>query len=155
MTTPTSPDLATTNSRLLSLDAYRGFIMICLSWGGFGLAKYGELKMQVHHDSGWWRFFHVQFDHGPWTGWGFWDLIMPAFMFMVGMAMPFSQARLRLCWAVEVERPARSEAFLLLVDARSGESVLRRRLTFDLREATYRVFTTESPTPMAPGWTTP
>jgi|688.fasta_scaffold17293_5 predicted acyltransferase len=93
MTTPTSPDLATTNSRLLSLDAYRGFIMICLTWGGFGMGKFSELKMQAHPDSGWWRFFHAQFDHGPWAGWGFWDLIMPAFMFMVGMAMPFSQAR--------------------------------------------------------------
>jgi predicted acyltransferase len=82
-----------TNGRLLSLDAYRGFIMICLSWGGFGLGKFSELKMQAHPGSGWWRFFHAQFDHGPWAGWGFWDLIMPAFIFMVGMAMPFSQSR--------------------------------------------------------------
>ncbi len=93
MTTPPSPDTVTTNSRLLSLDAYRGFIMICLTWGGFGMGKFSELKMQAHPDSGWWKFFHAQFDHGAWAGWGFWDLIMPAFMFMVGMAMPFSQAR--------------------------------------------------------------
>ncbi|MCP4174653.1 MAG: DUF5009 domain-containing protein, partial [Fuerstiella sp.] len=39
------------------------------------------------------------FVHPPWesiTGWGgvsFWDLIQPSFMFMVGVAMPFSYAR--------------------------------------------------------------
>jgi predicted acyltransferase len=89
----TAPETNLPTDRLLSLDAYRGFIMICLSWGGFGLGKFSELKMQAHPASGWWRFFHAQFDHGPWAGWGFWDLIMPAFLFMVGMAMPFSQTR--------------------------------------------------------------
>ena len=93
MRTLASPDTAAPSARLGSLDAYRGFIMICLTWGGFGLGKFSELKMQAHPDSGWWRFFHAQFDHGPWAGWGFWDLIMPAFIFMVGMAMPFSHAR--------------------------------------------------------------
>jgi predicted acyltransferase len=58
-------------------------------WSG----KFSELKLQAHPESGWWRLFHVQIDHGPWAGWGFWDLIMPTFMFMVGMAMPFSQTR--------------------------------------------------------------
>jgi heparan-alpha-glucosaminide N-acetyltransferase len=33
------------------------------------------------------------FDHVPWTGAVFWDLIQPAFMFMVGVAMPFALAR--------------------------------------------------------------
>ena len=93
MSASTETPTTMTTGRLLSLDAYRGFIMICLTWGGFGLGKFSELKMQAHPDSSWWRFFHAQFDHGPWAGWGFWDLIMPAFMFMVGMAMPFSQAR--------------------------------------------------------------
>ncbi|MBM4156115.1 MAG: DUF5009 domain-containing protein [Lentisphaerae bacterium] len=93
MTTTPSTAAEANSARLLSLDAYRGFIMICLSWGGFGLAKFCDLKMQAHPESGWWRFLHAQLDHGPWAGWGFWDLIMPAFIFMVGMAMPFSQAR--------------------------------------------------------------
>ncbi|MEQ1912370.1 MAG: DUF5009 domain-containing protein [Vicinamibacterales bacterium] len=44
-------------------------------------------------DSGFWKFIHAQWEHGEWVGWGFWDLIMPSFMFMVGMAMPFSHAR--------------------------------------------------------------
>jgi predicted acyltransferase len=33
------------------------------------------------------------FDHVDWTGAVFWDLIQPAFMFMVGVAMPFALAR--------------------------------------------------------------
>jgi predicted acyltransferase len=34
-----------------------------------------------------------QFEHASWEGLTFWDLIQPAFMFMVGVAMPFSFAR--------------------------------------------------------------
>ena len=86
-------DPAPASARLVSLDAYRGFIMICLACNGFGLARLSELQLREHPDSGWWRLLHTQFSHAPWAGWGFWDLIMPAFIFMVGMAMPFSQAR--------------------------------------------------------------
>ena len=32
------------------------------------------------------------FDHVPWEGLVFWDLIQPAFMFMVGVSMPFALA---------------------------------------------------------------
>ena len=33
-----------------------------------------------------------QFDHVQWRGCSFWDLIQPSFMFLVGVAMPFSYA---------------------------------------------------------------
>ena len=82
-----------TAPRLLSLDAYRGFIMVVLAFGGFGLARTAELHLQADADSTLWKFVLHHFDHGAWAGWGFWDLIMPAFIFMVGMAMPFSLAR--------------------------------------------------------------
>ena len=35
---------------------------------------------------------HHQLDHVAWRGCVFWDLIQPSFMFMVGVAMPFSYA---------------------------------------------------------------
>jgi predicted acyltransferase len=35
----------------------------------------------------------AQVEHVPWEGLVFWDLIQPAFMFMVGVAMPFALAR--------------------------------------------------------------
>ena len=69
--------------------------------------------------------------------------------------LPLSTSRLRLCWLVEVTRRHRGETFLLLIDAQTGETLLRRCLTLDLSEATYRVFTGESPSPFLPGWPSP
>src|SRR5260370_6725678 len=40
-----------------------------------------------------WAWLAAQVDHTEWTGVTFWDLIQPAFTFMVGMAMPFAFAR--------------------------------------------------------------
>jgi len=71
--------------RLVSLDAYRGFIMLLLVSEGFGLAA---LQYYPH-----WAWLAAQVDHAPWEGCKFWDLIQPAFTFMVGVAMPFAFAR--------------------------------------------------------------
>lgn len=71
--------------RLVSLDAYRGFIMLLLVSEGFGLG--------VLHYYPKWAWMAAQVDHAPWEGCTFWDLIQPAFTFMVGVAMPFSLAR--------------------------------------------------------------
>jgi heparan-alpha-glucosaminide N-acetyltransferase len=71
--------------RLISLDAYRGFIMLLLVSEGFG---FGMLK----NHSGW-AWLAAQADHAAWEGCTFWDLIQPAFTFMVGVAMPFALAR--------------------------------------------------------------
>jgi predicted acyltransferase len=71
--------------RYLPLDAYRGLIMILLVSDGFG---FDQLPNQgVYH------FIAHQFEHKPWGGAVFYDLIMPAFLFMVGVAMPFALAR--------------------------------------------------------------
>lgn len=92
-------------ARLMSLDAYRGFIMLAMVSGGFGFSKIfrtlrdnSELLSQTYgeHGATWlkvWEHVAYQFDHVAWTGCGFWDLIQPAFMFMVGVAMPFSYSR--------------------------------------------------------------
>jgi len=71
--------------RYTSLDAYRGFIMVILASEGFGFSA-------LRADSTWGsvaRWFH----HVPWEGGVFWDMIQPAFMFMVGLSMPFALAR--------------------------------------------------------------
>jgi len=89
--------------RLVSLDAYRGFIMTMLAASGFGIFRFAQLDP----DNSVWQIWDYEtfqqlkphFTHPPWesiTGWvgvSFWDLIQPAFMFMVGVAMPFSYAR--------------------------------------------------------------
>jgi len=89
--------------RLQSLDAYRGFIMLAMVSGGFAFAavlkKHPEILTEydgTRWESAWTNLWHTlayQFDHVEWTGCGFWDLIQPAFMFMVGVAMPFSYSK--------------------------------------------------------------
>src|SRR5262249_7101263 len=82
-------------ARLVSLDAYRGFVMLAMVSGGFAFAKVAEsfpadtLPGQGMH------WLAYEFDHVPWVGCAFWDLIQPSFMFMVGVAMPFSYASRR------------------------------------------------------------
>jgi heparan-alpha-glucosaminide N-acetyltransferase len=83
--------------RLLSLDAYRGLIMITLAFNGFGLARTAtnhlNPKMGGDPDSTFWQNVHYQFEHVQWTGCGYWDLIQPSFMFMVGVAMAYSYGK--------------------------------------------------------------
>jgi predicted acyltransferase len=82
--------------RLLSLDAYRGLIMVTLAFTGFGLAGTARehLKQDPNGDAAWfWRAVYHQFEHVEWAGCGYWDLIQPSFMFMVGVAMAFSYAK--------------------------------------------------------------
>lgn len=71
--------------RYVALDAFRGFIMIVLASEGFGL---GGLRNHPVYG-----ILANQFDHVAWQGGVFWDMIQPAFMFMVGVAMPFAFAR--------------------------------------------------------------
>ena len=90
MTAPASTSKATAvesalPARLVSLDAYRGFIMLLLVSGGFGLKS-------LEGYAGW-QWLAQQVEHAAWEGCTFWDLIQPAFTFMVGMAMPFALAR--------------------------------------------------------------
>ena len=79
--------------RCLALDAFRGFIMLILASRGFGFSE-------LQGDPAWSRVGHW-FDHVPWEGGVFWDMIQPAFMFMVGVAMPFALARRRELGATE------------------------------------------------------
>lgn len=84
---PTAATRTLPAGRLLSLDAYRGVIMLLLVSQGFGfsaLEAYPNL-----------RWLARQVEHAEWTGITFWDLIQPAFTFMVGVAMPFALERRR------------------------------------------------------------
>lgn len=76
--------------RLLSLDFFRGFTMFMLV--GEATALYTHLRSPALEGSflgaiGW------QLEHHPWNGLRSWDLVQPFFMFIVGVAMPFSFAR--------------------------------------------------------------
>ena len=89
--------------RLMSLDAFRGFTMLLMVSGGWGITSLVKRnpEMLTQFDGRWygkpWKMFWNtaawQLDHVAWTGCVAWDLIQPAFMFMVGVAMPFSFAK--------------------------------------------------------------
>src|SRR5579863_6450291 len=81
-----APPKRSASQRNLALDAYRGFIMLVLVSGGFGLAALARRNPAYAGIAS-------QFDHMDWEWIHFWDLIQPAFMFMVGVAMPFALAR--------------------------------------------------------------
>ncbi len=72
--------------RLLSLEAYRGFIVLAMVAGDVGLTQ-----IRDHLDGSWLGAFVAHHtEHVPWAGCSFWDLIQPSFLFMVGVAMPYS-----------------------------------------------------------------
>ena len=69
--------------------------------------------------------------------------------------LPMNKDELRLCWNVVLKPRARGETFRVLVDAASGEVLLRRCLTAYVTNSTYRVFTSDSPSPFSPGHQAP
>lgn len=74
------------SKRLFSLDVFRGLTMFLLIAEAAGFHHYfsewaeGSVFEGLAH----------QLHHHPWNGLRFWDLIQPFFMFIVGVAMPFS-----------------------------------------------------------------
>jgi len=81
---PQAPVPATAVPRVATLDVFRGLTMILLVSHGFGLleAMKGREGFLAH-----------QLDHAQWVGCTLWDLIQPAFTFIVGAAMPFALRR--------------------------------------------------------------
>ena len=81
--------------RLVSLDAYRGFVMIVLSLEG-----YLPTIAQKFPHSGSWQALGRQFVHVDWDGGVFWDLIQPSFMYVERYAVlvlyAFSKIRERI-----------------------------------------------------------
>jgi predicted acyltransferase len=101
---PPEPPALDKPVRLTSLDAYRGFVMLAMASAGFALPaamKNAEVLARFDGTSyaPQWKavcgFVGYELEHVPWTGCSFWDLIQPSFMFMVGVALPYSYARRR------------------------------------------------------------
>lgn len=89
-------------ARLVSMDAYRGFVMLAMASSAFGIGEIAanadvRAMFQGRWYDGAWRTLmmglHHELRHVDWTGCAFWDLIQPSFMFMVGVAIPYSHAR--------------------------------------------------------------
>src|SRR4029078_12365124 len=75
-----------TQGRLLSLDFFRGAIMVlrALESTGFYEPMYDATEGNFLHG------FFQQFFHHPWNGLRFWDLIQPGFMYMAGVSLAYS-----------------------------------------------------------------
>lgn len=80
-------DSPSVQKRLFSLDVFRGLTMFLLIGEAAGFHSYFGHWAE---DSPSLSFFAEQLHHHPWNGLRFWDLIQPFFMFIVGVAMPFS-----------------------------------------------------------------
>ncbi len=85
---PPVADARPSPQRLESLDVYRGLTMLLLA---FTVPNWGwqEPIAEAHP---WLRSVMDQFEHARWRGLTLWDMIQPSFMFMVGVALPFSIA---------------------------------------------------------------
>src|SRR5688500_17511354 len=94
---PAQPSGAGAKTRILSLDAFRGFVMFLM------LAEAMRLMnvRRAYPDSTFWSFVAFNTTHVPWQGCSLHDLIQPAFSFLAGASLPFSI----------VSRSARGESF--------------------------------------------
>src|SRR5512135_2913196 len=75
-------------ARLVSLDAYRGFVMLLMMGE---VLEFGTVS-SARPGSSFWHFLAHHQTHVEWIGCSLHDLIQPSFSFLVGVALPFSLA---------------------------------------------------------------
>ncbi|HVU25584.1 MAG TPA: DUF5009 domain-containing protein [Opitutus sp.] len=100
------------SGRLVSLDALRGFDMFWILGADALVVALGGLSASpIAH------FFAGQLEHKQWEGFGFYDLIFPLFVFIVGVTTVYSLTSLiaREGRAAAVKRVLRRAALLLLL----------------------------------------
>lgn len=78
------------NDRLLSLDFFRGITMFLLIAEYTGLYHF---MIDPYFEGTIIQSIGLQLNHHPWNGIRFWDLVQPFFMFIVGVALPFSSSK--------------------------------------------------------------
>jgi predicted acyltransferase len=74
--------------RILSIDALRGFDLFVIVGGSQIILAFIKASK-----TGWLQPYAAQFEHVRWEGFVFLDLVMPLFLFIVGVVMPFSFAK--------------------------------------------------------------
>lgn len=75
--------------RLSSLDILRGFDLFLLVFFQPVFVAFAR----HWSDNPFFAFMLKQFEHADWVGFRAWDLVMPLFLFMVGVALPFSLSK--------------------------------------------------------------
>lgn len=93
------PEPIAPSRRLVSIDAYRGLVMVLMISAGLGIPQVVERFRQTpgmqHMVTPTWERLAFNTDHVAWVGCGLWDLIQPSFIFLVGTALAFSIASRR------------------------------------------------------------
>lgn len=76
------------NNRLMSIDVLRGFDMFMIIFAD-------RFFWNLHEGSqnSFTKLMATQFEHPEWFGFHFYDIIMPLFLFLVGVVIPFSMER--------------------------------------------------------------
>lgn len=81
----------TENKRLLSLDVLRGFdLMLLVALQPVLVAALRQLDCEALSST-----ILYQLDHAEWEGMRVWDMVMPLFLFMSGVTMPYSLPKYR------------------------------------------------------------
>jgi predicted acyltransferase len=80
---------AVSGRRFISVDALRGFDMFWIIGGDYLVRSLPKI-----HDSAATRWLAGQMEHCEWAGCHFYDLIFPLFVWIVGVAIPFSLPKL-------------------------------------------------------------
>lgn len=76
------------SDRLLSIDALRGFDMLCIVGGDRLVLAWAAWSGSATAST-----LARQFEHVDWEGFRFYDLIFPLFLFLVGAVLPFSLSK--------------------------------------------------------------
>ncbi|MEA3364070.1 MAG: DUF5009 domain-containing protein [Candidatus Hydrogenedentes bacterium] len=85
---PASDTPSATSERLASIDALRGFDMLWIIGGKTALLAFVGIFVDPVPE-----WLSRQFEHVEWIGFSAWDLIMPLFLFVSGVSLPFSLAK--------------------------------------------------------------
>lgn len=86
-----APPPSEVDRRLTSLDVFRGFTMLFMASEIMRIPQ----VMRTFTENPVAQFIAWNLEHVPWVGTSPWDMIQPAFMFMVGVSLPFSIASRR------------------------------------------------------------
>ncbi|MBM3995735.1 MAG: hypothetical protein FJ303_16530 [Planctomycetes bacterium] len=122
-----SPEPAEKGERLASLDAMRGLVLLLIVGHGFGLRQMLDPQR--------WSWITNQLAQREWQGCTLWDLLQPAMLFLVGVAMPYSYANREASgqnWIRQFAHAIKRAGLLILLGVYL-DSWNAQRLVFDLR----------------------
>jgi predicted acyltransferase len=118
-----SANNATPPTRVLSVDAFRGFVMLLMMAEVLQLWSVSQYFPYDDFAGEFWATIKFHTTHVEWGGCSLHDLIQPSFTFLVGVSLPFSIA----------QREERGQGFWKMLLHAAGRSLLLILIAFFLR----------------------